>query len=103
MENEDYVAASEFCSVNNIEISFLYSLDEYGIIEFEKKDEMIYIPAGQLSELEKIIRLYYDMDINFEGIGPVIDLLKKNKTMQEEINELRNRLRFYEDIDLVTF
>lgn len=97
MKNEVVVTASEFCSVNNIELSFLFNLEEFGIIEFDKRDEEIYIPEAQLPDLERIIRLYFDLDINFEGIGTIIDLLRKYEAVQEEITELRNRLRFYED------
>lgn len=102
MKSEDLVTASEFCSVNNIELTFLYSLEEYGIIELERRDQVICIPARQLAELEKIIRLHFDLDINLEGIGPVIDLLRKFEAMQEEITNLRNRLRFYEEIGVNT-
>lgn len=97
MKNEDLVEAAEFCSVNNIEISFLYSLEEYGIIDLVKREEMICIPAVELADLEKIIRLYYDLGINFEGLGTVIDLLRKFEEMNQQIAELRNRLSFYEN------
>jgi chaperone modulatory protein CbpM len=96
MKKEDLVLASEFCSINNIELSFLYNLDEYGLIQLEVTEEVIYIPVSQLPDLEKILRLYFDLDINFEGIGTIIELLRKNEAMQEEITELRNKLRFYE-------
>ena len=55
-----------------------------------------YIPLTQLEQLEKIVRLYYDLDINMEGIETIIHLLDRIDRMQEEINELRNRLRLYE-------
>lgn len=91
------MSASEFCSVNNIELSFLYTLDEYGLIGLEKTEEIIYIPVSQLPDLEKIMRLYFDLDINFEGIDTIIDLLRRNEAMQDEIAELRNKLRFYDE------
>jgi hypothetical protein len=47
--------------------------------------------------LEKIVRLYYDLDINIEGIDAVINLLQRMEDMQHEIVLLKNRLRLYEE------
>jgi hypothetical protein len=51
---------------------------------------------SQLNELEKIIRLYYELDINLEGIETVIHLLQRINDMQDEITLLKNRLRLHE-------
>jgi DNA-binding transcriptional MerR regulator len=98
MKRENLIAALEFCSSFNIELDFLESLEEYGLIELENIEETIYIHENQLSDLERIARLHYDLDINIEGIETIIDLLHKSEDLRHEIESLRNRLRFYEDI-----
>jgi hypothetical protein len=50
----------------------------------------------QLTELEKLVRLRYELDINLEGIDAIIHLLKKLQGMQDEIIILKNKLRLYE-------
>ena len=55
------------------------SLKEYGLVEFTLIDEAPFVTIKQLSELEKLIRLHYDLDINLEGIDAIIHLLKKCK------------------------
>jgi uncharacterized Fe-S cluster-containing MiaB family protein len=92
------IPANEFCTYHNIEISFLNSLQEAGLIEITIIEETEYIPENQLNELEKIIRLYYELDINLEGIETVMHLLQRINDMQDEITLLKNRLRLYEGL-----
>lgn len=90
------IPADEFCANHNIEVSFIRSLQETGLLEITTIEETVYIPASQLRELERIIRLYFEMDINMEGIETINHLLQRIKFMQDEIMVLRNRLRLYE-------
>ena len=99
MTNEEMVAANEFCISHNVEMSFLYSLSESGLLEIAKVEEDVFIHQDQLPELEKLIRFHYDMDINLEGIEAIHHLLQQMKTMQDEIKAIKNRLRLYERID----
>lgn len=96
MKREHYIIAAEFCTIQNIEMDFLYSLDENGFIELERSDEDVYIMEDQLPALEKIIRFHYELGINLEGIETIINLLDKADRLQEEIIMLKNRLSFYE-------
>jgi hypothetical protein len=94
METEYLIAIDEFCSSHNIEISFVSSLQQSGLIEITTIKESAFIEADQLQQLEKFVRLYYELDINLEGIE-TINFFRIN-SMQDEITTLRNRLRIYE-------
>jgi hypothetical protein len=96
MNKGNMIPADEFCAYHNIEISFINSLHEAGLIEITTIKETEYISESQLHELEKIVRLYYDLDINIEGIETVMHLLERINEMQDEITVLKNRLRLYE-------
>ena len=96
MSEENLIPANEFCLHNNIEISFIYSLQEYGLIEITTKDEQTFLSTSQLNELEKLIRLHYELDINLEGLDAVVHLLQKLQDTQEEMNRLKNKLRIYD-------
>ena len=96
METEYLIAIDEFCTSHNIEISFISSLQQSGLIEVTTIKEEGFIVAGQLQQVEKFIRLYYDLDINLEGIETINYLLQRIGSMQDEIIALRNRLRLYE-------
>lgn len=96
MHIENLISENEFCAKYNIEISFIRSIQEIGLIEITTIEETGYIREDQLQELERIVRFYFELDINLEGIETIINLLHRINDMQDEITSLKNRLRFYE-------
>jgi chaperone modulatory protein CbpM len=97
MQTEDMIPAEEFCVHHNIELSFIYSLKEIGLLETSGAGEKILVPAAELSKLEKLSRLYYEMDINLEGIETITWLLHRMDEMQQQMLRLSNRLSQYEN------
>jgi chaperone modulatory protein CbpM len=100
MHKENLIAANEFCANHHIEISFITLLNDNGLIEITTIEETVYIRESQLKELEKLVRLYYELDINIEGIETVTYLLQRVINMQNEIIQLKNKLRLYEGNEL---
>lgn len=98
MKKENFITAMEFCSSHSIDLTFLNRLNENGLIQLEKEEDEVFIPEEQLHDLEKIVTLYFDLDINLEGIETIIYLLHREEELREKLTVLRNRLRFYEDI-----
>ena len=96
MQKENLIPASEFCLHHNIEVSFIYSLQEYGLIEITTNQQGTFLSANQLNKLEKLMRLHYELDINFEGMDAIINLLKKLQATEDEMRRLKNKLRLYE-------
>ncbi len=90
------VDINEICISHDIEFSFVSSLQENGLIELVAVENNLFIEPDQLQLLERCISLHYDLDINLEGIETINYLLEKIVTLQEEVIELRNRLRLYE-------
>ena len=96
MPTTDLIAANEFCIYHNIELSFITSLQHAGLIMVVIEEEKVFIPANELPQLEKLVRLYYEMDINLEGIETITYLLQRMNDMQKEVTVLKNRLGIYE-------
>jgi len=96
MQTEYLIAIEEFCTNHDIEISFISSLQQNGLIKITTIKESGFIDTEQLQKLEKIVRFYYEFDINLEGIEAIMHLLQRINTLQDEIIALRNRLRLYE-------
>jgi len=97
METEYLIAVDQFCAFNDIEASFVSSLQQNGLIEFTTVEETEFLNSEQLQQLEKYIRFYYELDINLEGIDIIMHLLNRVNDMHQVITALRNRLRLYED------
>ena len=96
MQTEYLIAVEEFCANHDIEISFVASLQQTGLIEITRIEEVEFIDREQLSQLEKFVRFYYELDINLEGIETIHHLLLRVSALQQEITALRNRVRLYE-------
>ena len=95
MQEEHLIPVVDLCVHHNVELSFIHSLQEYGLIEVTTVEEQIFIPSSQLSGLEKMIHLHHDLDVNVEGIDVIQHLLQRLENAQEEIYRLKARLRFY--------
>jgi hypothetical protein len=95
MEEKKLIPASELCLYHKVEISFIHSLQEYGLIEIISEKGNEYLDEEKLSELEKIINLHNELHVNIEGIDVVLHLLEQLEATQGELNRLRNQLKFY--------
>jgi len=93
---DDLIAVSEFCVNYNVEIAFINLLQQNGLVEISIIESKYFVEKEQLPQLEKFVRLYYDLDINLEGIEAITYLLKRIENLQNEIVVLKNRLRLYE-------
>ena len=97
MPTTHLIAANEFCIYHNIEPSFIYSLQQSGLIEITVVEEKPFVDESELPQLERLVRLYREMDINLEGIETITYLLQRMNEMQRQIVQLTNRLNRYEN------
>ena len=96
MERQDLILIRTLCIHYKVEISFFKELDNIGLIEIEILDNDEFIHEERIGDVEKMIRIHRELDVNIEGIDVVFNLLQKEIQLREEVQELRNRLRFYE-------
>ncbi len=92
----DIIIVSEYCRKINLDPSFLYELEESGLISISIEDGEKYFESSQLPVLEKYIRMHYDLSINVEGIDVIQNMQNRMTELEERIIHLRNRLRIYE-------
>lgn len=95
MANEDLIETAIFCNYHDIELSFIDSLEESGLVELIIINDKKFIHHNQLLEIEKIIRLHQDLEINISGLEAIVQLLQRIEQMQFEISSLKNKLSFY--------
>ncbi|NJW54170.1 chaperone modulator CbpM [Salinimicrobium oceani] len=95
--DERYVSIVEFCNCHRVEYSFIHSLNEYGLIETVVIEDNEYIEQERLRDLERLMRLHFDLEINMQGLDAINNLLQKVSGLQQEIRALENRLKRYED------
>lgn len=92
MGTDKLIVLQEFCVYHGIEVAFVHTLNEYGLVEVILIEETHFIPTGQVKNIEKMIRLHAELGINPEGIDVVIQLLDRVDALQQEVRVLKNRL-----------
>ncbi|GAB3898352.1 hypothetical protein GCM10028803_17660 [Larkinella knui] len=95
MQPDDVILVEDYCLKYNIEHTFVFSLEEYGLIELVLVEERKFIPIHQIPAIEKFSTLHYELNINLDGIDAISHLLQKVEAMQEEIRLLKSRLSVY--------
>jgi len=96
MGTKDIISIQQFCIHYNIPKSFIKSLNEFELVEIITIQEIQYINVRQIKDIEKMIRLHYELNINMEGMDVVYNLMKRIASLQDEIIILDNRLKFHE-------
>lgn len=90
------ITISDYCNHYKIETTFIDILDEMGIIQFENRNNEKFLDTEKLYDLDRCRQLYYELHINPEGIDAILNLLQKQQELQDEIQDLKNRLRLHE-------
>ncbi len=89
------ISIQEFCKQYDVPESFIKKLYEYELISFTEENSTPHIPWEQINNIEKLIRLHFDLNINFEGLDVILNLLNKIDALQEENRQLKNQLMLY--------
>lgn len=98
METTNLISIQQFCTHYKVPVTFINALHEYELVEVIVSKNDHYLKITQLNEVEKMMRLHYDLDINLEGIDAIYNLLKQVEYLQNQITELNNKLRFYQTL-----
>jgi hypothetical protein len=92
MASEKLISLRNISSNYQIDISFIHNLNELGLIEVLRVEEDECIDEECLPEVEKLMRMHYDLEINMAGIEAIYHLLQRVNGLQRELISLRNRL-----------
>lgn len=97
MSTENFILLNTLCTHYRVELSFFNNLNEIGMIDIQTIEQAQYVHQDSIFEIEKMIRIYRELDVNIEGIDVVFNLLQKIDSLQNELLAVRNRLRLYEN------
>lgn len=97
MSKENFIPLHKLCELYQVEMSFFSNLSEVGLIQITTIEQSLYVDQDKINDIEKMIRIYHDLDLNIEGIDIVFNLLQKITDLENELITIKNRLRFYEN------
>ncbi|WP_420151720.1 chaperone modulator CbpM [Spirosoma sp.] len=98
MQTAQLISVREFCVHHHVEITFIETLANNGLIEITTVERAIYVHPEQLGRLEKFVRLHQDLSIHTDDLDVVSDLLDRVESLQQQVTSLQNRLIFYEPL-----
>ncbi|PHS52198.1 MAG: MerR family transcriptional regulator [Lutibacter sp.] len=90
------ITAKQFCINYNIPLSFIDSLSNYELINLIEIESSKHLQIDDINRIEKMMRLHYDLNVNFEGLDIINHLTSQINSLQEELIGLKNRIDFYE-------
>jgi chaperone modulatory protein CbpM len=96
METNNLVLIDQLCSNCDVEVSFINSLNENGLIQIIVLDDKKYISNEQLKDVERAIHFHYEFNINIEGIEVIYSLLKQINDLQQELSLAKNKLSLFD-------
>jgi hypothetical protein len=96
MKPQHLISIQQFCEHYGVTEAFMNQLLSYELIKIIITDDIHFIEITQINEVEKMIRLYYDLNINLEGVDVIYNLLNQVDALKKEITTLQNKIRFYE-------
>lgn len=96
MELEQLVPLNKLCIYHEVELSFIQSLEETGLITIQRVSETPFIPLEQVRSLEQLIRLHRDLNLTAESLDIVCHMLEQVEALQAQVRQLQQRLDFYE-------
>ena len=98
MKTQEHIETKLLCTHYNIDISFINSLVDNNLIEVITIHKTEYIHHNYLSDFERIIRLYSDLNINIEGIDVICNLLNKIEDLKTDLAKAQDKLTLYEGL-----
>lgn len=96
MDKTNLILVTEYCRQTQIEDSFVFSLHDFGIIEYTIVETQPYIETDTVADIERMFRLHRELGINLEGIDALNNLLKKMREVEQQLEDVKKRLRLYE-------
>lgn len=96
MTNSALISIETFCIHHKTDVTFIDSLQAFGLIETVIIDDCNYIHEDHLQKLETLTKLHNELDINAEGLDVISHMLNRIRDLQNETLLLRSKLDLYE-------
>ncbi|RQP10213.1 MAG: MerR family transcriptional regulator [Chryseobacterium sp.] len=91
---QERITRDEIIRIYNVELSFLDSLEESGLLHPEMENNIKYIVYEELPALERFVNWHYDLEVNLPGIEVIQNLLQQMDALRTENRRLLKEALF---------
>jgi chaperone modulatory protein CbpM len=92
-----YIAVEEFCTHHGVEVMLVREFADFGLVQLSVQENGEFVPDEEVSRLERMLRLFQDLEVNKEGIDIILHMREELKQLRREAAQLRYRLRQLEE------
>ena len=89
------ISVQQFCIHYNIPESFVDSLSNFDLIRIVIIDKTNHIQIEEINRIERLMRMHYELKVNFEGLDVINNLINQVNSLHEDIEKLKNKIDFY--------
>jgi len=89
------IEVEQFCVHYNIPSSFIDSLGSFELVKIIEVKNSKHLQVDDIRKVEKLMRLHYDLKVNFEALDVIENLTNQINSLQSEIHQLKNKIEFY--------
>lgn len=89
----NYIAIEEFCQHYGVEVRLIQEFAEIGLVQLHTNQNRQVVPASEVKQLERMLRLALDLDLNPEGIDVILNMRQELQRLRRKTQRLQNRLR----------
>ncbi len=90
------ISVHQFCDHYDVTQSFVDSLCSFELIEIIEIKSTKHIQIEDINRIERLMRMHYELNVNFEGLDIINNLIDQISTLQVDVAFLKNRIEFFE-------
>lgn len=98
MKTNEIIIINQLCRSYQIEFTFFEQLEHLGLIKILSVQEEACIEENELEAVEKMIRLYQELNVHPQSMDVVMNLLQKVEDLQDELRLTQIKLKRFEDL-----
>ena len=81
------IPVKDFCEFHQVERTFVFNLEEMGVIQFVVEKEIPHIPYEMVFRVERLMRIQRDFEVRIQDLDLIDELLTKIDELERKLGE----------------
>lgn len=101
MEAKEFIPVINLCTHYEVAVSFFDELHDIGLIKIVAVEQKPCLHCDHLNRVERIIRIYKELNVNIEGIDVIFNLLDRIKELEAALQITQDKLLKFDEEDVI--